>query len=98
MRKRAIRNGLRMVLAAVLVIVVASFYHGSVSDFLSLSYNDEMRLYRFEIFIAAALGSYGVVLSVLGLVLSARQSDVGVRIIPSLFLIVCAVSLFFYLL
>src|SRR5512133_1323809 len=89
---------MRLVLAALIIIITASFYHSGVSDLLSLSYETEMRFYRFGIFWAAAMGGYGVVLSVLGLVLSARQSDSGVRIMPSVFYILALVSLFFYLL
>jgi membrane-bound ClpP family serine protease len=57
-----------------------------------------MRFYRFGIFWAAVLGGYGVVQSVLGLVMRARSNDPDVRVAPSLFLIVGLVSIFFYLL
>jgi hypothetical protein len=98
MRKKTIRNGMRLVLAALIIIIIASFYHSGVSDILSLSYDAEMRFYRLGIFWAAAIGSYGVVQSAFGLVLPAKQGDSVVRIMPSLFLIIGAVSLFFYLL
>jgi hypothetical protein len=98
MRKRTVRNGMRLVLSALILTLIASFYHGGVSEVLSLSYDSEMRLYRLGIFLAAAMGGYGVIQAVFGLVLPARQSDSGVRVMPSLFLIVVVVSLFFYLL
>jgi hypothetical protein len=98
MRKRTIRNGMRLVLAALMIIIIASFYHGLVSDVLSFSYEAEMRFYRFGIFWAAVLGGYGVVQAVLGLVLPVRKSDPDVRVAPSLLLIIGLVSLFFYLL
>jgi hypothetical protein len=89
---------MRLVLAALITIIVASFYHGGVSEVLSLSYAAEMRLYRAGIFCAAAMGGYGVVLSAFGLVLPGRLSDAGIRIMPSFLLIIGVVSLFFYLL
>jgi hypothetical protein len=98
MRKRTVRNGMRLVLSALILTLIASFYHGGVSEVLSLSYDAEMRFYRMGIFLAAAMGGYGVIQAVFGLVLPARQSDSGVRVMPSLFLIVVVVSLFFYLL
>lgn len=98
MRKRTIRNGMRLVLAALIIIITTSFYHSVVSDVLSLSYEAEMRFYQLGIFLAAAMGGYGVVLSVFGLVLSAKQSDSGIRVMPSVFYIFALVSLFFYLL
>jgi hypothetical protein len=98
MRKRTIRNGMRLVLAALLLIIVASFYHDRIGDVLNLSLDAEMRYYRLGIFWAAALGGYGVVLAAFGLALPGNSRDSGVRILPALFMIVAAVSLFFYLL
>jgi hypothetical protein len=98
MRKRTIRNGMRLVLAALVLIIIASFFHEHVGEILSLSIDAEMRFYRLGIFWAAAMGGYGVVLAVFGLVLPGNQSDSGVRVMPALFMIVAVVSLFFYLL
>ena len=98
MRKRAIRSGMRLVLAALVLIIISSFYHESVAEFLSLSVDAEMRFYRLGIFWAAALGGYGVVLAAFGLVLPGNQRDSGVRVMPSFLMIVAVVSLFFYLL
>ena len=98
MRKRTIRSGMRLVLAALVLILVASFYHDSVGDIMSLSFDAEMRFYRLGIFWAAAMGGYGVVLAAFGLVLPGNHRDSGVRVMPAFILIVAAVSLFFYLL
>ncbi|QEM68484.1 hypothetical protein FO488_10080 [Geobacter sp. FeAm09] len=98
MRKRTVRNGLRLILAALLLIVLASFYHVGIADLFSLSDTAEMRLYRLGIFWAAAFGGYGVVLAAFGLVLSAEPRDAQVRILPIFFMILAAVALFFYLL
>ena len=98
MRKMTVRNGMRLVFSALVLIIIASFYHAGVSEVLSLSYNSEMRFYRWGIFCAAAMGGYGVVLSAFGLVLPARKGDTAVRIMPLLFLIIGVISLFFYLL
>ena len=89
---------MRLVLAALMIILIASFYHGGVSTFFSLSYDAEMRLYRGGIFWAAVLGGYGVVQSVFGLVLPGRPGDANVRVLPLLLLIIGTVSLFLYLL
>jgi len=97
-RKRTIRNGMRLVMTALIIILTVSFYHSTVSDVLSLSYDAEISFYRLGIFGAAVIGGYGVVQSVLGLVLSSRQSDSDVRIMPTLLYIMALVSLFFYLL
>jgi hypothetical protein len=98
MRKRSIRNGMRLVLAALVLIIIASFYHDFVGETLSLSLEAEMRFYRLGIFWAAAMGGYGVVLAAFGLALPGTRRDSGVRVMPAFFMIVAAVAFFFYLL
>ena len=98
MRKCTIRSGMRLVLAALVVIIITSFYSDRVGEILSLSYDAEVRLYQLGIFCAAAVGGYGVVLTAFGLILPGTQRDAGVRVMPAFFMIVAAISLFFYLL
>jgi nitrate/nitrite transporter NarK len=98
MRKRTVRNGLRLILAALLLIVLASFYHVGIADLFSMSEGAEMRLYRLGIFWAAAFGGYGVVLAAFGLVLPTDSRDAQVRVLPIFFMILATIALFFYLL
>lgn len=98
MRKRTIRNGMRLIMAAMVLIVLASFYHVQLSDLFSLSSAAESRIYRLGIFWAAAMGGYGVVLTVFGLVLSPARYDAGVRLMPLVIAVSGMVFLFFYLL
>jgi nitrate/nitrite transporter NarK len=97
-RKRTVRNGLRLVMAALILIVLASFYHVQLSDLFSLSSGAESRIYGLGIFWAAAIGGYGVVVTALGLALSPRKNDVPVSLLPIVFGISAMVFLFFYLL
>jgi hypothetical protein len=98
MRKRTIRNGMRLVLASLLIIIISSFYLGGVIDVFSLSPDSEIQFYRLGIFWAAAMGGYGVVLAVFGLVLPARTGDAKIRIVPLLLLLIALMYLFFHLL
>lgn len=98
MRKRTVRNGMRLVLTALILIILASFYHVQISDLFSLSFSAESRLYRHGIFWAAAIGGYGVVLTTLGFVLSPQKNEVKVRLLPLFFGISALVFLFFFLL
>lgn len=98
MRKRTVRNGMRLVMVSLILIVVASFYHRQLSDLLLLSSATESRIYRLGMFWAAAIGAYGVVVSVLGFVLSPLASDAKVRLLPILVGIFVIIVLFFYLL
>jgi len=97
MRKRTIRGGMRLMLAALLLIILTSFFHGLVADVLSLSVAAEERFYNLGILGAAALGGYGVILTVFGFVLPADLYDVRIRLLPLFFMIVGAMMLFFYL-
>lgn len=98
MRKRTVRNGMRLVLAALILIIISSFYHGELSALFSLSLAAESRIYRLGIFWAAAVGGYGAVLTVFGFILPHEKRDESVRILPLMLLIAGLVSLFFYLL
>ncbi|MDU0459543.1 MAG: hypothetical protein RW306_12525 [Geobacteraceae bacterium] len=98
MRKRTVRNGMRLVMAALMLIIVASFFHGALSDMFALSLAAESRIYRLGIFWAAAIGGYGVVLAAFGLVLPHEKRDEPVRILPLFILITGLIMLFFYLL
>jgi choline-glycine betaine transporter len=97
-RKRTVRNGLRLVLAALILIILASFYHVQLSDLFSLTTAAETRIYRNGMFWAAAIGGYGVVVMALGLVLSPLKSDVQVRLLPMFLSVSAMILLFFYLL
>lgn len=98
MRKRTVRNGMRLIMASLIIIVLASFYHVQLSDLFSLSQAAENRIYRFGMFWAAAIGGYGVFMTVLGFVLSPLKNDVQVRLMPILLGISVMIFLFFYLL
>jgi hypothetical protein len=98
MRKRTIRNGMRLVQMALVLIIIVSFYHDRVGEILSLSFDAETRFYRLGIFLAAAMGGYGVVLAAFGLALPGTQRDSGIRVMPAFLMMVAFVALFFYLL
>lgn len=98
MRKRTVRNGMRLVMAALLLILLASFYHGQFSDLFSLSLAAEGRFYRLGMFWAAAIGAYGVVVTAFGFVLSPLKTDVNVRLLPVFLTVSAMIVLFFYLL
>jgi hypothetical protein len=98
MRNKTVRNGMRLVLISLSIIIVSSFYLDALANLFSLSNVFQARLYQTGIFVAATIGGYGVMLSIFGLILPSRADDGTVQILPLLFLILGAISLFFYLL
>ena len=97
MRKRTIRSGMRMISAALLLIMYASFYHNAVADLLSLSSGSVQFIYSQSFFWATAIGCYGVLVTVIGCVRTSDNRDAGVRILPVVMLIVGLIVVFFYL-
>jgi len=89
---------MRLVITALILIVMASFYHVQLSDLFSLSSAAESRIYRLGMFWAAAIGGYGVVVAALGFALSPLKNDVKVRLLPVFLTMAAMILLFFYLL
>ena len=85
-------------MTALILIVLASFYHVQLSDLFSLSPAAESRIYRLGMFWAAAIGGYGVVVTVFGFVLSPLRNDTQIRLLPVVMGISAMIFLFFYLL
>jgi cytochrome c biogenesis factor len=98
MRKRTVRNGLRLLMAALILIITASFFHENLSDFFTLSVAAKNRIYSLGIFWAAAIGSYGVVLAAFGFVLSSQKRDESIRVLPTFLIVTGLIFLYFYLL
>ena len=97
MRKVTVRNGMRLVLASLILIILSSFYHGALSSLFLLSVDSESQIYRSAIFWAAAVGACGVVMTAFGLAMSPARDDRQMKLLPLLLMIAAAVSLFFYL-
>ncbi len=89
---------MRMVMAALMLIIIASFYHAPLSDLFLLSSSAESRIYRLGMFWAVAIGSYGVVLAAFGLALSPLKNDFQIRLMPVFLMVTAMIVLFFYLL
>ncbi|MEI7818025.1 MAG: hypothetical protein WCI45_12635 [Desulfuromonadales bacterium] len=97
MRKRTVRNGMRLILAALIMIVLASFFNVPLSEIISLSSGAENRIYRIGLFWAAAIGGYGVVVTVFGFVLSPHKNDARIRLMPVFIGMSALIFIFFYL-
>ena len=90
MRKSTVRSGMRMLLAALLLILLAGFYS-------SLMPGTTQNLYGHVIFWTSALGGLGVITAVAGLIRSPGKYDHTIKIYPLLLLIIAVIVLYFYL-
>ncbi len=89
---------MRLIMAALILIVLVSYCHVQLSDLFALTPAGESRLYRLGMFWAAAIGGYGVVVTVFGFVLAPLKTDTRIRLLPITLGIAAMIFLFFYLL
>jgi fatty acid desaturase len=93
-----VRNGLRLLLAALFLIILASFYHGAIADLFVMTSEDEARFYRLGLFWASVIGGYGVVLAAFGLARPDDPRDVRIRLLPLFLMVMGVMTIYFYLL
>jgi hypothetical protein len=98
MRRRQVRNGLRIILISIILIMLVSFFNSDIVRLLSLPIHWQHRFYSEGIFWSAAVGGYGVIVTVLGLLISSDSRDRGIRLLPVITMLLLSVALFFYLL
>ena len=96
MRKTTIRNGLRLLIVATLLVIAASFYHGPVAGLLALSPAGDVEFVYLAFFWSGILGGVGIVLVMTGLMRSG-SSDRAIRLTPVLVGLLAAICLFFVL-
>lgn len=89
MNKVTVRSGMRMLLAAMLLILLAGLY-----NIVAPGTTD---LYGRAIFGASALGVLGVITAVAGLIRSPGRYDHKIKIFPLLLLIFAVIVFYFYL-
>jgi hypothetical protein len=98
MRRRQVRNGLRIILISIVLIMLVSFFNSDLARLFSLPIQWQQRLYSEGIFWSAAIGGYGVIVTVLGFLISSDTRDRGIRLLPVITMLLLSVALFFYLL
>ncbi len=94
MRKGTVRAGMRIILSALILIMLASFYHAGVARLLSLAPDSALTLYGQVVVISLITGILGVIMAVAGLIKSPGRHDYKIKIYP-LFLLLVGVVLFY---
>lgn len=96
MRKKTVRSGIRAIAASIISLMVATFFHDSLAEFLLLGLEGEARLVFCGFFLAGILGGFGVLVAAIGL-LQSEASHSRARLAPSILLLLSLVFLFFVL-
>jgi hypothetical protein len=96
MRRSTILSGLRLIIAAELLVIIAAFYHEHVGALFLLSPAGETRFIFLAFFWGSILGFWGIVMSVIGLLRRPSGGEQGSLSRP-LVLIAALALLFLYL-
>jgi hypothetical protein len=96
MRKRTIRTGLRLLAAAVMLLLLGTFFSQQVNTIFDLPADGAMEFVRLALFWGGVSGGAAIITISVGLVQRSR-GDEGVRLYPSVLLILIMTALFFTL-
>ena len=96
MRKGTVKSGLKLLLAALVPLILATFYHEQIARFLILSPYNETLLVYFGFFWSGVSGCLGILVTVTGLVLSAGKGPEA-RLAPTVILLAATLILYFCL-
>lgn len=85
------------ILAGMVVVIIATFFHDEAAWLLRLSAAKEVQFTFMGLVFGGIIGGVGVLISALGLLQGATLSDRNIRLIPSLLLLSVTLILFFAL-
>jgi hypothetical protein len=96
MHKRTVKSGLNLIVAGIVAIIMATFYHGEVSQLLSLTVSGQNRLIVFGLFCGGLSSGLGIIVALVGLLRNqAESNDTGLS--RTIVVLIAVVLLFFYL-
>jgi hypothetical protein len=96
MRKRTVKTGCNMLLAGVVSLILATFYHGHVARLLQLSPGGETVFVFLGFLVGAGAGSLGILLALAGVVLAPGKEQ-EVRLSYTLILLASAIVIYLFL-
>jgi len=97
MRKRTIRSGLNLILAGIVSLILATFYHEHIARLFFLSPDSETIFIYLGFLSGGMFGCLGILTTVTGLVRSAGESK-AVTLTYTLILLTAAFIIYFFLL
>jgi hypothetical protein len=96
MRKKTVRTGLKFLVAGILCVTVATFFSGEAANLLLLGIGGDVRITFLGFFLGGVCGGCGVLVSAAGL-LQSGGDERGVRLAPTVLLMLALMVLFFVL-
>jgi hypothetical protein len=96
MRRSIVHKGIRLLIAAILLVIVASFYHETVADLLMLSPGGAVQFVYLALFWSGILGGLGIILVIAGLI-GTGAGEKPVRLGPVTIVLLVVIGIFFVL-
>jgi len=96
MRKGTVKTGFNLILAGVVSITLATFYHGHVARLLLLSPGGETIFVLLGFLVGGAAGCIGILVALAGMVLGSGK-DQDVRLSYTVILLASALVIYFFL-
>ena len=96
MRKRTVRSGLRLLSAALFLLILGAFYSQEIGGMIFFSPGGALEFVQLSFFWSGLLGGAGIIMICVGLLRASIRPE-GVRVLPSLALVLIMLGLFFLL-
>jgi len=96
MRRRTVRTGLNLIITAVVLVILAAFYHDQIALILSLSPVSETRFIYFGLLCGGGFGFAGIAAAVFGL-LSSPGEGARVGLVQPVTILALLVLMFMFL-
>src|SRR6185369_322369 len=96
MRKRTVRTGLKFMLAGMACVIAATFFPDELAGLLFLGIGGATQVTFLGFFLGGVCGGCGVLVSAVGL-LQGGGDERGVRLVPTILVLLSLVVLFFVL-
>ncbi len=96
MRKIVVRSGMNLLLAAIVPLILVTFYHDRIALLFHLSPGTEVMLVYLGFFWGAMMGCMGILVTVIGLARSAGKGP-DVRLAPTAIILAVAILYYFFL-
>jgi hypothetical protein len=77
MRSRTVKTGINLIITAVVLVILAAFYHEPIARILTLSPDSETRFIFLSLLWGGIFGFWGIAVAVFGLL---RSPGAGVRV------------------
>ncbi len=96
MRRKTVRDGLRLLAAAISLLILGTFYSREVTGLIFFSSGGAVEFVQLTFFWGGILGGVGIIMICVGLLRASLRPE-QVRVLPSLALVLIMLGIFFLL-